>query len=169
MMVTLASVHGGELLAFPKKECRALADVLAQSVPLPKPFTSKKEWFREGELGIKGEQCRIQAQGFAQKPEGLKQIPGLSEIVIIVTRVLEAQGFKKDKQLDRYKRQATNYRAFARRNDRVTCWANLETVDPAKSAIGIKKKDNSGAKTKGPAQGSKRPPIWRLTVDCFVG
>ena len=161
--------HGGELMPYPMKECRELADALARTVPIPKPFKTKQEWFREGELGIKGEQCRISAQGVAKKGEGAKTPLAMTDIAQAVIRVLEAHGFKGDKQLDRYKRDADSYSAFARRKDRITCWVNLESADPAKVALDAKKKAaparHGVPKTKGP----KPAPVWRLTVDCFTG
>ena len=159
----------GELMPYPEKECRKLADALARNVPIPKPFKAEKEWFRDGELGIKGEQCRISAKGTAKREDGDKIPPGAAEIAAAVVRVLEGQGFKKDKQLDRYKREADRYSAFARRKDRTTCWANIETVDPAKATKDQKKKDLSKPQGKASTKGPKPPPIWRLTVDCFVG
>ena len=161
--------HGGELMPYPMKECRELADGLAQTVPIPKPFKTAREWFREGELGIKGEQCRISAQGAAKKGKGAKTPPGVAEIASAVVRVLEERGFKKDKRLDRYKRDADVYRAFARRKDRITCWVNLVSTDPAQATTDTNKKaaptPQGAPKTKGP----KPALTWRLTVDCFVG
>ena len=161
--------EAGELLPYPMKECRKLADALARMVPIPKPFVAKQEWFREGDLGIKGEQCRISAEGVARKGEGAKTPPGPAEIAAAVARVLEEHGFKKDKQLDRYKRDAGDFRTFARRKDRATCWANLETVDPAKAALNGKKKDPSAPQGTPKTKEPKPAPVWRLTVDCFVG
>ncbi len=159
----------GETLPYPKKECRELADALARTVPLPKPFATKMEWFRDGELGIKGEQCRISAEGVAKKAEGAKTPLAMADIARAVIAVLEAHGFKGDKQLDRYKRDAAGYSAFARRKDRTTCWANIEKTDPAKANNAVKKKmvpaPGGVAKTKAP----KPAPTWRLTVDCFTG
>ncbi len=159
----------GELMPYAMKECRKLADALALTVPIPKPFATKQEWFREGELGIKGEQCRISAEGVAKKGKGAKTPPAMADIAQAVIRVLEAHGFKGDKQLDRYKRDADGYSAFARRKDRTTCWVNLESADPAKAALDAKKKAaparHGVAKSKEP----KPAPTWRLTVDCFTG
>ena len=160
---------GGELMPYAMKECRKLADALARSVPIPKPFATKQEWFRDGELGIKGEQCRISAEGVAKKAEGAKTPLAMADIARAVIGVLEAHGFKGDKQLDRYKRDADGYSAFARRKDRTTCWANLEKADPAKSNNAVRKKKVLAPGGVAKAQEPKPAPTWRLTVDCFTG
>ena len=71
---------GGELMPYAMKECRKLADALARSVPIPKPFATKQAWFREGDLGLKGEQCRISAEGVAKKAEGAKAPLAMADI-----------------------------------------------------------------------------------------
>ena len=159
----------GELMPYAMKECRELADALARKVPIPKPFKAEKEWFRDGDLGIKGEQCRISAGGAAKTDGGVKTPPPTADIAQAVARVLEAHGFKSDKQLDRYKRDADGYSAFARRKDRTTCWVNIETVDPASATKDQKNKDIPTPPGKASAKGPKPAPVWRLTVDCFVG
>ena len=144
----------GQAFPYPQKDCRALADDLAAAGPLPKPYKIEVQWFRDGDLGIKGNQCRITATGVARKDKGAKARPGIGEIAESVARVLKSHGFKGDRLLKRYKRDSDATRAFALRKDRVTCWANLES-------------EGALVMSHGPVR--KPVPVWRLTVDCFLG
>lgn len=158
-LTVLAGAQGRAqgLMPYPMEQCRALADALARDVPLPKPFAADKEWFRDGDLGLKGWQCRISADGPASKKKEAKAPPGLAEIADSVARVLKARGFKDDALLKRYEREEDAFRAFALRKDRATCRVNLERERDA-AASGVAP-PNPAAKAAG----------WRLTVDCFLG
>ena len=71
-------------------------------------------------------------------------------------------GSRNDRLLKRYRRHGDAMRAFALRKDRVTCWATLESEGEQVAPAAPKKPP---AKT--PA--SSPAPVWRLTVDCFLG
>lgn len=152
----------GQAMPYPEKDCRALADDLAVAGPLPKPYRTEVQWFRDGDLGIKGRQCRISAGGVARKGKNAAARPGPDEIVLSVTQVLERHGFKGDRLLERYKRSGAAARAFALRKDRVTCWTNLVSADD--TIFHAMPKDIPPNVNDLP-----RPPVWRLTVDCFLG
>jgi len=147
----------GQTIAYPEQECRALAYHLAAAGPLPTPYKTETQWFREGDLGLKGNQCRISSRGVARKGKDAEARPGIDEITRRVTQVLKRQGFKGEKLLKRYKRDGVTSRAFALRKNRATCWTNLEseTVLVSREA------------TKLPAKVDA--PVWHLTVDCFLG
>jgi hypothetical protein len=152
----------GQAYPYLEKDCRALADDLATAGPLPKPYRTEVQWFRDGDLGIKGNQCRITATGVAAEDKGAKVRPGIDDIASRVTRVLKSHGFTGDRLLKRYKRHGDSYRAFALRKDRATCWANLES----EGALVMSRALNTPA-PKAPAE--KPVPVWRLNVDCFLG
>lgn len=152
----------GQAYPYPQKDCRALADDLGAAGPLPKPYRTEVQWFRDGDLGIKGNQCRITAKGVAAKAKGAKARPGIDEIARRVTRVLKSHGFTGDRLLKRYRRHGDAMRAFALRKDRVTCWATLES-EGEQVAPAAPKKPPAKAPASSPA------PVWRLTVDCFLG
>lgn len=148
-------------MAYPEKACRQLADDLAKSVTaIPGPYKTEIEWFREGELGLKGNQCRISAAA-AVAAKRAEAKPEIDEIADSVRGVLKRHGFKGEKLLERYMRKGKAYRAFALRKDRATCWANLES---SKQLV------LEGAPGGRPTQRDPQlVPMWRLTVDCFVG
>lgn len=152
----------GQAIPYPEKDCRALADDLAAAGPLAGPYRTEVQWFRDGDLGIKGEQCRISARGVARKDKGAKAPPGIDDIARGVTRVLKRHGFKAEELLERYKRDGDATRSFALRKDRATCWANLES-EGEEVARAAPKKPLPKTPAKIPA------PVWRLTVDCFLG
>ncbi len=152
----------GQAIPYPEKDCRALADDLAAAGPLPGPYKIEVQWFRDGDLGIKGEQCRISTRGVARKDKGAKAPPGIDDIARGVIRVLKRHGFKAEELLERYKRDGDATRSFALRKDRATCWANLESEgEPVARAAPKKPLPKTPAKIPG--------PVWRLTVDCFRG
>ena len=152
----------GQAIPYPEKDCRALADDLAAAGPLPKPYKIEIQWFRDGDLGIKGEQCRISARGVARKDKGAKAPPGIDDIARGVTRVLKRHGFKAEELLERYKQDGDATRSFALRKDRATCWANLESEGEEVA--------RAAPKMPLPRTPAKIPaPVWRLTVDCFRG
>jgi hypothetical protein len=158
----------GQAIPYPEKDCRALADDLAAAGPLPKPYKTEVEWFRDGDLGIKGEQCRISARGVARKDKDAKARPGIGDIARSVTGVLKRHGFKGERLLKRYKREGDATRSFALRKDRATCWTNLESEDiPGTPAVPKIPSPTAKAAPKPPARIAA--PVWRLTVDCFLG
>jgi hypothetical protein len=146
-----------QLIPYPLKDCQAVAKDLEAAVPIAGPFSTEIQWFREGDLGIKGRQCRIAAEGAASVKAGKPQDPKLEDMVGFVSGVLEKHGFKKNEMVDRYTRKGEAYRAFAMRKDRVTCWTNVEFQIPS-TAIG---------KGKEPAAKPRRN--WSLSVECFMG
>ena len=152
----------GQAIPYPEKDCRRLADDLAAAGSLPKPYKTEVQWFREGDLGLKGNQCRISARGVARKGKDAKVRPGIDDIARSVTRVLKRHGFKGERLLKRYKRDGGATRAFALRKDRATCWTNLESEGIPVTSM-VPKNSSSMAET------APKPPIWRLTVDCFLG
>ncbi len=158
----------GQAIPYPEKDCRRLADDLAAAGPLPRPYKTEVLWFRDGDLGIKGEQCRISARGVARKGKDAKARPAIGDIVGSVTRVLERHGFKGDRLLKRYKLDGEAYRAFALRKDRATCWTNLES-EGAPVAPTTPKNPSSTTNTGPKPPAETAAPVWRLTVDCFLG
>ncbi len=42
----------GQAIPYPEKDCRALADDLAAAGPLPGPYRTEVQLFRDGDLGI---------------------------------------------------------------------------------------------------------------------
>jgi len=104
----------------------------------------------------------------ARKGKGAKARPGVDDIARSVTGVLKRHGFKGDKLLKRYKRDGDTTRAFALRKDRTTCWTNLESEDvPVTQAAPKKSSTTAKAGPKPPLEIAA--PVWRLTVDCFLG
>ncbi len=149
-----------QAVPYPLKSCRTLAAELEKSVPLSGPFTTKITWFREGDLGIKGRQCHIAAEGKAKTARGAAA-PGMEAMVRAVTAALEKHGFKANKMVDRFTRKGPAYRAFAMRKERVTCWTNIEVQhDTGQGDAG----PSAGKAPVKPAQ-----PMWFLTVECFKG
>jgi hypothetical protein len=146
-----------QAVPYPLKPCKALAAELETSVPIPGPFTTKIAWFREGDLGIKGRQCHIAAEGQAKNARGAAAASGMEGMVRAVTAALEKHGFKAGKMVDRFTRKGPTYRAFAMRKERVTCWTNIEVQNQGPEA---------GAGT-APADSSLS--MWFLTVECFKG
>lgn len=151
-----------QAVPYPLKSCKALAKDLEQAVPIAGPFSTEIQWFREGDLGIKGRQCHIAAEGPASAKTGTTakpglDAPGLDDMERAVSGVLEKHGFKKNKMIDRYTRKGKAYRAFAMRKQRVTCWTNVEfQYPPAKEGAA---KESAG----------KPAPNWILSVECFKG
>ncbi len=172
-VLVVPGAMAGEAMPYPQKDCRILADDLAVAGPLPKPYKIQIQWFRDGELGIKGNQCRISAKGVARKDKDTKVRPGIVAIANNVIRVLKSHGFKGDKLMKRYKRDGAAYRSFALRKDRATCWTNLESEDVAASPEEAAKKSKAEKSSKAgklsKALGKKPAPVWLLTVDCFLG
>jgi hypothetical protein len=146
-----------QTVPYPLEACKALAKDLAKAVPINGPFSAEIQWFREGDLGIKGRQCRISAEGKAKKKPKEKTAPGLEDMVRAISGVIEKHGFKKNKMVDRYTRKGKAYRAFAMRKDRVTCWTNVEFQAPPAKEGGVKN------------LGSRQAPNWFLSVECFKG
>jgi len=75
-----------------------------------------------------------------------------------VRTVLEEAGWRESERLARYSRRGQDARAFALRQGRATCWANLarEEGDKAQEVV--------------TRQGQATFPVFfRLTVDCFEG
>lgn len=146
-----------QTVPYPLKACKALAKDLAKAVPIVGSFDTEIQWFREGDLGIKGRQCRISAEGAAMQKAEETTASGLEDMVRAVSGVLEKHGFKKNKMVDRYTRKGKAYRAFAMRKDRITCWTNVEFQNaPAKEGGSIE-------------PGTKPAPNWFLSVECFKG
>jgi len=159
--VALSAAAGRDAAAqavpYPLKDCEALAKDLQKRVPISSSFSTGIHWFREGDLGIKGRQCRIAAEGPVSEKVNHKAAPGLEDMVRAVSQVLEKHGFKKNTMVDRFSRKGKAYRAFAMRKDRITCWTNVEFQDPPAK---------EGASRK-PA--AKPAPNWTLSVECFKG
>lgn len=151
-----------QAVPYPLEDCKALAADLEKRVPIPGPFEVDIQWFREGDLGIKGRQCRIAAEGGARREIGAKADPGIEDMVMAVTETLGKHGFRKNKMVDRYTRKGEAYRAFAMRKDRVTCWTNVEFQMREADAPA-----NPGLE-KSATEGSGRV-WWTLNVECFKG
>jgi len=150
-----------QAVPYPLEACKALAKDLETAVPISGPFSTEIHWFREGDLGIKGRQCRITAEGAATEKAGAKAAAkaaaGLEDMVRAVSGALEKHGFIKNKMVDRYTRKGKAYRAFAMRKERITCWTNVEYQYPA-------------AKEGAPREPAGKPsPNWILSVECFKG
>jgi hypothetical protein len=146
-----------QAVPYPLKDCKALAKDLEAAVPIAAPFSTEIQWFREGDLGIKGHQCRIATEGLASAKTGGTAASQLEDMVRSISGVLEMLGFKKNKMIDRYTRKGKAYRAFAMRKERITCWTNVEFQYPPAKEGGVKE----------PA--GKPAPNWILSVECFKG
>ena len=148
---------GGNLRPIDLARCEKLRASLGKAVPIDGTFSAGIERFREGAPGLKGRQCRIAAEGPARDRPGAIA-PDLDGLAASVRTVLEEAGWRESERLDRYAKRGQDARAFALRQGRATCWANLarEEGDRAQEAV--------------TRQGQATFPVFfRLTVDCFEG
>lgn len=152
-----ADEASAQAVPYPLKDCQALARDLEKGLPLPAPYEAETRWFREGDLGIKGRQCRISAEGKSSMKDPDEPLAQMDAMIARIIRTLETHGFKKNKMIDRYTRKGKAYRAFAMRKERFTCWTNIEFQDPPETA---------GAKK---PSAVKPAPNWILSVECFKG
>lgn len=159
--VAAAGGARAQAVPYPLDACAALTADLEQRVPLSSSYDVEIQWFREGDLGIKGRQCLIWAAGPARRAKGAKADPGMEDMIRGVKGALAKHGFKKNEMVDRFTRKGKAHRAFALRKDRTTCWTNIEVEAHT---------PGSPTKPSGGKPAAANPaPRWTLSIQCFKG
>jgi hypothetical protein len=158
LVLVIASDAIGQTRPLPMASCGPLKDAIALAVAIEGKTEAEIDWFRNGDLGIKGRRCLISLTGVAKKKPG-KPAPKIKTLATQVRKVLVAHGWSGGKEiLGRYDEATNNYVSFALRKERATCLVEIDRERP-------------GDILRAPGQKTPKPSERPLTleVSCFVG